>query len=492
LGDEGDDDFYDDYDDQYDGDFRGVKVTSLSVSPEGPKLNLAIGGEVKLTATVVSDPPGAPVMWRSRKSSVATITDNGDGTATVRGVAGGTTEVKAVVGKESKVYTVSVAYTAGLYSGGGAKKEDDESFADGFNLTKAWTWIKDKGQTDQGDYLIVLGEDETSSATYNIGTGVQTGLNTGTKANLKITLRGTVATDDIDDNITISKTGNGALFEVYGNSSTDTPELILADITLKGGTNNMGLVVVGNTGKGKVTMKAGSRITENFADVANIGGGVHIKAGGLLAMEGGLIDKNKARASAGVHILASGAFSMTGGTIENNIAGTSTAAGQAGGVGVMGAFTMSGGVIQNNRSEKASGVIDGMTGGVTVGNGGVFTMKGTAVIRNNTGKLGGAVYLVSNANAQFIMEDGSIEGNTATSYGAAVFFLTNATVKKTGGTIYGVDNTQQNVKANGTSTVHAIVKASNATTVTKYYDDTAGPSLNGNLDSADVTDWSTP
>jgi hypothetical protein len=481
-----------DYDESQDGPL-GVKLNSIVLSGDGlsnGKLSLPIEGYVTLTATIDPAGTGAPVQWQSNKSSVATVTDNHDGTATVTATGGGSAVIKAATWGKSTECTVTVAYGTGLYRAGGAVLVEDTSFEEGFTLAKAFAWIKNSGQNDE-EYLIVLGANENVDTTYSIGTGnssSQTG--TGNWTNVKITLR------EAAEDIVVKKTNTGALFQIYGNSASDKPELVLEDITLEGNSGTAAVVVVGNANNSKMgtlTMKAGSRITGNTNN--SYGGGIMVKAGGTFNMEGGQIDGNTAASGGGVAGDANSTFIMTGGTIKSNFAvGSATnTAGQGGGVYGIAKFTMSGGFIEENRAEnRGTGV--GIGGGVHLPSDN-FTMSGNAVIRGNNAARGGGIYIV--AAAKVVIQGGSIEGNTATKNGAAVCIIgtTTATFSKTGGVIYGVNAVEgkANKAAAGVeSTVHSIEKgaiSSGNLNLAHYYDD----DLNGNLSTADlITGWSTP
>jgi hypothetical protein len=466
-----------DYDESQDGPL-GVKLNSIVLSGDGlsnGKLSLPIEGYVTLTATIDPAGTGAPVAWGSNKPSVATVTDNHDGTATVTAKGGGQAVIRATTWGKSAECTVTVAYGAGLYQAGGAQFVEDNSFEDGFTLAKAFAWISGNGQND-GEYVIALGASEEPDSegvhkitgTYNMGTRESSSASsTGAKTNVKITLRGA------GDNIVIEKTNAGALFQIYGNTASDQPELVLENITLKGySVNNTALVVVGNaaSNKGSLTMKAGSRITENISN--NSCGGVLVAAGGTFYMEdGSKIDYNGQKYNANIlggGVSVAGIFEMRGGSIEYN---TMESTGIMNGVGVIvsGTFTMSGGTIQYNEG-KGTG---NSTGGGVYLNSGVFTMSGSAVIRNNKAKRTGGINM---NGGTFKMEGGSIEGNISTvytqGYGVAVDAYT-FTFIKTGGVIYGLDagDGKANKGAEGVTGLHAIQANTN------FYDETAGPEI---------------
>jgi hypothetical protein len=342
----------------------------------------------------------------------------------------------------------------------------------------------------------------------------------------------------VAENITIEKKAAGALFTVYGSTSSDKPELILENITLQGyDKNTSALVVVGNTATskvGKLTMKAGSRITGNKSSgtATNSGGGVRVAAGGTFIMEDGMIDRNKALGGdgGGVYVTANTVFTMTGGSIEYNEAGSETDdslySAQGGGVYTSGTTTISGGVIQHNKCLIYTQDYAGSYGG-GVACGGVFTLSEDAVIKDNTAMYGGGVAMIGqtkgnsfimkeNAKIQgntadtgggvyvgllFTMEGGSIEGNFATKCGAAVGIMNDtennltATFTKTGGTIYGIN--AESGKANKAAvdvadTVHAIEQLKVDENYDKFESNGTyrDEDTTGALSTSDQTGWS--
>jgi hypothetical protein len=342
-------------------------------------------------------------------------------------------------------------------------------------LAKSFAYISGTN-ADDVRYTIVLDNNITTDTGWNIGTGAGASSSTGNNKNknLKITLRGLADGSsengyDYAQNVVVTKSGQGALFTVYGTDATDVPELTLENITLKGNSgNNTALVVVGNAAakKGALTMKAGSRITGNTNSLN--GGGVNIVAG-TLVMNEGLIDENQASGNGGGVCVqtANGIFFMKGGTIEKNTVTGDTdnyTAGQGGGIFTAGTVELSGGFVQDN---TAALVCDFDTGVINIGggvhfNGGSLTITENIVIRRNTAVLGGGLYLLLTSNGTTVtMTGGSIEGNTALKLGAGINIEGNkGTFTKTSGTIYGTTSTESG-KANtktvdASSTVHAI------------------------------------
>jgi hypothetical protein len=498
-----------------------VVVTSITLDKTA--LTLAVNDTAQLTAIVTTDPAGQPVEveWWSDKQSAVTVSSAG----LVTMINGGTT-INAKAGGKTASCVVTLeqgSEGAGLY-----KINDDDSLnaVDDYThvgLASALTWLGSSTENNI-NYMILLDTEETISSTQTINI---------TKTGLTVTISGTKK-GNMENNVTLTKTGTGSLLSVAANNS-----VILQDITLKGNDgNNAALVTV----TGNLTMKDGSRITGNTSSVATTGGGVNITAGSVFTMDGGSIDNNSNKisnaAAQGGGVRNGGTFKMTGGTIQENTAdnGTNDRGAYGGGVYNMnGTFEMSGGAIQKNKciSNKTNGTFGG--GVYQSANGSSFTMSGTAkisdneaqtgggvafqgtftmtggsiennkstspdttspggggvlvygtfnmsngTIKGNSAAIGGGVSIQGNAIYKFNMSGGTIEGNTATSKGAAVYKgNTTGTFDKTGGIIYGIDaGDQSNKKADSVATgttIHSIeMKASSPF----YYDNTADATVN--------------
>jgi hypothetical protein len=219
---------------------------------------------------------------------------------------------------------------AGLYEVGNSTAKTLSG--DGTMLVKALAWIKASG-SNNGNYLIVLDTYESTASAYIIGTYNQNNGNnssTGNKKTLTITLSGK------GDNVIITKSsGTGPLFTVYGFSNSDSPTLILENITLAGHPENTDpLLVVGgstSTKKGCLKMEAGSQISGNG------GGGVKIDTGGAFEMNGGTIKGNSAATGAAVLGVTGATFTKTGGAINGKTGDSSnTVTGDGGHVIVVG------------------------------------------------------------------------------------------------------------------------------------------------------------
>jgi hypothetical protein len=336
-------------------------------------LELEIEETVQLRAT--TEPPDVPVEWYSSKKSAVTVDDTGLVTmvstaAVVTAKAGGKTASCEVNVKEG-------SELAGLYqiTSETGKNYIPEASArtEATMLAKALAYIKENGANSTA-YEILLDADEPDAPMYYIGSGNSSqATGTGAKTGLTITLKGTKS-GNIEENITITKSGAGALFTVCGNTAADTPHLILENITLRGNDSNTeALVVVGNTvtnKKGQLTMKDGGRITGN----TNTGGstrpgGIRLNSEGTFIMDGGSIDNNKGtettKGRGGILASANTTITMNGGVIENNESGYSGSA-----VFSSGTFNMTGGVIRRNKSAAGTVVqatIFKKTGGIIYG-----------------------------------------------------------------------------------------------------------------------------
>ena len=166
--------------------------------------------------------------------------------------------------------------------------------------------------------------------------------------------------------------------------------------------------------------KVNSNISEhpNFTNGAGPGGGVRVYNGSSFLMKDGEINYNISKSEAGCGGVAvnRGVFTMEGGTIGYNGGGgvglTAT------GIGNKPHFTMTGGSIEYN--ETGIGY-DG--GGVYVGGGCEFIMDGGS-ITGNTASKGGGVYLDADGNigiTEFTMTGGFIEDNESGSEGGGVY-----------------------------------------------------------------------
>ncbi|MDR1468225.1 MAG: hypothetical protein LBT00_02905 [Spirochaetaceae bacterium] len=240
----------------------------------------------------------------------------------------------------------------------------------------------------------------------------------------------------------------------------------LRNITLKGlgilvgstwtNANKTALIRVDGT----LNLESGAAITGNtniasyMADVTGAGpicsngGGVHVSAGGTFTMNGGTISGN----------------TISGGNKNIRLGGSGA------GVYTAGTFTMNGGSISDNTNKALWGDVDtaktsekrygqGGGGGVFVSIGGKFTMKDGTISGNtsngsmNNNQLisrynGGGVYVCGSlqtyddveygksGSSEFIMEGGTISGNTANSGGGVYVYSVGVFTMK-GGTISG-------------------------------------------------------
>jgi uncharacterized protein YjdB len=390
-------------------------VTTLALK-KGETAQLAVA----FTPSTVSDPT---VKWTSEKPGVVSVTNTGLVTA----LGQGTAQIKAKAAGASAVCAVTVTGNmAGLFEGDDpVPKVSVDDLDTGENLlSKSLAWIKANGTSgtseQKSQYTIVLNANITVSAGWTIGTGAAGSSSTGNDANknknLAITIRGMKSesdtSDEFENNVEVDITGTGALFTVYGADATDEPELTLENITLKGkenSVNNTALVVVGDgtdgTKKGKLTMRAGSRITGNTSTgtSTNAGGGITVKKGSAFFLEDGLIDNNQGSIGGGVAVFGTD-FQMKSGTIEYNIATM-----QGGGLAIAGTSTISGGVIQNNEAKGTTNTQGG--GGIFVANA-ALALDLNVEIKNNKAVYGGGVFI--GANGKLNMSGGFIQDNTAT------------------------------------------------------------------------------
>jgi hypothetical protein len=207
--------------------------------------------------------------------------------------------------------------------------------------------------------------------------------------------------------------------------------------------------------EGAVKIAAGA-VSGNTA--ASQGGGLSVYAGATASVEGGEISGNKASDGGALHI--TGVAAMQGGKLRNN-----QAADNGGGVYLAGkgSFTLKGGEILENQAPSSGGgvaVYEGdfiMQDGSISGNAatsdtgagggvfviwGVFEFSGGKISGNIANNSGGGVN--ANHGSVFVMSGGEIAGNRSVYGGAGVAVLGEGnSFKKTGGIIYGLDAAEE-------------------------------------------------
>jgi len=262
---------------------------------------------------------------------------------------------------------------------------------------------------DGGDYTIEL--------TGNANIGAQDiSFPNADDVTVRLVSKETERVVQLVDNGRLFRIGSGVTF-VVGNN-----------VTLKGhSSNNTPLIYV--NGRGTLIMESGSKIMGNTNSqyiYDGSAGGIYVDMDGIFTMKGGEISGMKGSSSymaGGVFIGDGGRFSMEGGKITKNNGYYS------GGIRIdNGLFIMTGGEISGNTSSQNGG-------GVGVVGNGKFEMYDGVISGNTAGEnyYGGGVYV---SNAAFTMKGGENFGNTA-AYGGGVFVESNASMSKTGGTIYG-------------------------------------------------------
>lgn len=207
---------------------------------------------------------------------------------------------------------------------------------------------------------------------------------------------------------------------IKGNKGGGIHVSISSTFVMQEGTisNNSGHGIYLNGENGKFTMNGG--IINNNDD-----GGVYVDAAlykkATFTMNNGIISKNTASSGAGVYVNR-GVFIMNNGSISENTASGS----------------------YSNYSQYSYG-----GGGVYVSNSGTFTMNGGIISKNIATKYtdgGGGVFVES---GKFMMNDGTISGNSTTKSGGGVFVGNRYgifTKSNTAGIIYGGEATED--KAN--------------------------------------------
>ena len=149
-------------------------------------------------------------------------------------------------------------------------------------------------------------------------------------------------------------------------------------------------------------------------------GAVWVK--GTFTMYGGhLKNSSGLKNGGGLYLAGSGSATMYGGTISDNFAFA-----DGGGVFLDGtsSFTMYGGSISGNKATDEGG-------GVFVKTDTTFTMYGGVIDNNRNGSNGGGVFV----GGRFIMNDGSIRGNTAAGRGGGICAENGGVMTLNGGVI---------------------------------------------------------
>jgi hypothetical protein len=252
------------------------------------------------------------------------------------------------------------------------------------------------------------------------------------------------------------------LFEVSGNL-TIQGNVDALTFTGSSDASNVSLFIVINNGI--FTMNDNAHITGNT--IGGNGAAVYIN-GGTFNMNGGTISGNVSGNNGGAVDMNNGTITMTGGTISGN---KSTATGDSNGGGGVhvygGTFTMSGGTIEENQAARGGGVYlssaaaqfimeDGTISGNTVGGSGggvyseagTFTMSGGTISENTANTNGGGVYVANYAD--FTMTNGDILGNNASTNGGGVSVSgTAASFLMQGGAIGQNDDAKRNTADNG-------------------------------------------
>ena len=177
--------------------------------------------------------------------------------------------------------------------------------------------------------------------------------------------------------------------------------------------------ITGNLGGRGVRVDGGTFYMYDTASITgNTDGGVLVTGStGTFTMSGGLISVNTATSGGGVHVSGVGtSFTMSGGVIGGDFVDLNTAV-VGGGVMISGGaeFVMEGGTISFNEATNA-GTNEGGGGVHLTGAGSSFILDGGIITWNVAGAAGGGVDM--QANTTFIMIDGEISANEATSAAA--------------------------------------------------------------------------
>ena len=311
---------------------------------------------------------------------------------------------------------------------------------------------------------------------------------------------------------TITPSSNGSLLRI-GMSQT----VIVKDLTLRGRDNNNASVVYIYSGSfrmegsasvsGNTTSGFGGGVylelngTFNMRDNASVSGNTASMAGGGVSNGGTFTMQDSASVSGNTASILSGGGVSNGGTFtmqdSASVSGNTASLLGGGGVSNGGTFTMrdntsvsgntasSGGGVDNGGTftmqdnASASGNTANEGGGVYVDMRGTFTMQGGTISGNTAREDGGGVYVDSDRSnyptgrGTFTMQGGTISGNTTRKNGGGVYLYRNVNFTKTGGTIYGNNETDARLRNTASNRGHALYNANGT-----WRNATAGPTLN--------------
>ena len=315
-------------------------------------------------------------------------------------------------------------------------------------------------------YTIYVDGTLTATDTTYIGTNGMADFSAFNE-NLTLTIKPLSSTATLDAGARLDSDGTATVEGIgkrviYARPASGTLNLTLENLTITGGNSSEGEFGGGIYVSGGTLNMKNCKVEENITKSYR-GGGIYVRNGDTVIMDGGTISRNKVggasaddKNSGGGIYVSSSKFTMRGAAIisENILADTAYRYGGnvyissstfemesgtiSGGNGAYGGgvfvsssctFTMDGGTISENNAQVG--------GGVYVSGGGAFMMKG-GTISDCTAKYGGGVYVTGSENT-FTMEGGTISGNTAT-YGGGVYGGTN-NFTMNGGTISGCNAT---------------------------------------------------
>ena len=271
-------------------------------------------------------------------------------------------------------------------------------------------------------YTIYVDGTLTATDTTYIGTnGMADFINLNKNLNLTIKTLSSTATLDagarLDSDGTATVEGIGKRV-IYARPASGTLNLTLENLTITGGNSSEGEFGGGIYVSGGTLNMKNCKVEENITKSYR-GGGIYVRNGDTVIMDGGTISRNKVggasaddKNSGGGIYVSSSKFTMRGAAIisENILADT--------------AYRYGGNVyISSSTFEMESGTISGGNGayggGVFVSSSCTFTMDGGTISENNA-QVGGGVYVY---RGEFTMNGGTISGNNANNYGGGVYVV---------------------------------------------------------------------
>jgi len=338
--------------------------------------------------------------WQSEVQYTVTYSANG-GSGTVpqaQTVDPGTVITLPGQGSMSNIGKIFKGWNTAV-NGSGTGFDEGEAYTVNVNSTFYAQWesvpIEPPGST-LSDKLAYIASNAGDGVVYDIVVNDDVHILPTTIATMGRNITVNIRSASSADIKTIQLANPGHLFSVGTNVT-----LKLQDITLKGLTNNVALVLVGQLGK--LILDAGAKITENNNNSTDFGGGINVDGGDLEMNEGSEIIGNNVTSGSGkgggIYVADRGTVTLRGGLISENVIGTRGYPwqyGNGGGIYISGnsTVTMTGGIISKNSTTWCGG-------GIYIDDSGSSFTKINAPGSNDSGIIYGSTGVNANIASQY-------------------------------------------------------------------------------------------